>query len=233
MRGLKITGVLLILVLGLLVGADRIAVSVAQTKLADAIAQQYSLASKPTVSIGGFPFLTQAIGGDYTSIRINAKDIPAGDAGTVDADVTWQDLMLPLSDVLSGNISNAISKHVVARVSLTAAQISKLVGQQVTVKRIDDSTAQLSTTISALGITLPITADIKIEPAEHALTLSVLSVSAGSAKVPSSVKSTIAGALNVTFPLPSITASLTPTKTDVQDGEVTIIAEGDDVALRR
>lgn len=233
MRGLKVVGVLLVLILGLLIGADRIAVSVAQGKLADGIAQQYSLDSKPLVSITGFPFLTQAISGDYSSIRIKAKDIPAGKAGLVDVNVTLQDLMLPLSDALSGNVSNAVSKHVVARVTLTSAQISKLVGQQVTVKRIDDSTAQLLTTVSALGITLPITADVKIKPADHALTLSVQSISAGSAEVPSSLKSTLAGALNVTFPLPSLAANLTPTKADVQDGEVTIVAEGDDVALRR
>ncbi|MEO6958199.1 MAG: DUF2993 domain-containing protein, partial [Antricoccus sp.] len=116
MRGLKVVGVLLVLILGLLIGADRIAVSVAQGKLADGIAQQYSLDSKPVVSITGFPFLTQAISGDYSSVRIKAKDIPAGKAGLVDVDVTLQDLMLPLSDALSGNVSNAVSKHVVARV---------------------------------------------------------------------------------------------------------------------
>jgi hypothetical protein len=66
---------------GLFVAADRIAVSVAQNKAAERAQITEGLSSKPKVSIEGFPFLTQAAFGKLDDVKIKAHDIAAGGGG--------------------------------------------------------------------------------------------------------------------------------------------------------
>lgn len=78
-RRLFITAIVLLLVLGgLLVVGDRVAAGVAERAIADQaqkeVAKQQISSSKPEVSIGGFPFLTQVLAGRYESISILVRD---------------------------------------------------------------------------------------------------------------------------------------------------------------
>lgn len=61
----------------LAVAADFIAKSVAEAKVASEI-QQQGFPVKPSVTIEGFPFLTQVVRHDIREIRISAHDIPEG-----------------------------------------------------------------------------------------------------------------------------------------------------------
>ncbi len=75
MRGLLI----LLVVFGcLLVVADRVAVAVAQDRVADRIAEQGGLPGPPVVDITGFPFLTQALSGRYDDVRISLSAAQLG-----------------------------------------------------------------------------------------------------------------------------------------------------------
>jgi hypothetical protein len=79
-RGRKIGIVLLVLfviLVGLVVVADRVGVNVAENQIAvqadkEIHANGASAASKPKVTIGGFPFLTQVAAGKYERITIEA-----------------------------------------------------------------------------------------------------------------------------------------------------------------
>ncbi|WP_431780920.1 LmeA family phospholipid-binding protein [Streptomyces chumphonensis] len=68
-RGLRITLVILLVLGGLFVGADRLAVHFAEDRLADEVRAARS-AEDVEVSIGGFPFLTQIAGRDLESVDI-------------------------------------------------------------------------------------------------------------------------------------------------------------------
>jgi len=78
-RKVLITLVVLVLILGgLLVLADRVALGVAERAIARQaereVANQNVSSSPPEVSIGGFPFLTQVLAEKYDSITIVAHD---------------------------------------------------------------------------------------------------------------------------------------------------------------
>jgi len=77
----------LVVLLGLLVVADRVTVNIAEQKVAEQIARQGGLDGTPAVDITGFPFLTQAIAGHYDDIRIalTAQELkqPAGTRANV------------------------------------------------------------------------------------------------------------------------------------------------------
>jgi len=63
--------VVVLLLVGLAVVADRVAVGVAETRVGEQLAAEGGLAGTPEVDITGFPFLTQAIGGRYDEVRIS------------------------------------------------------------------------------------------------------------------------------------------------------------------
>lgn len=78
MRAARILLIVLVVLGGLFVAADRIAVSVAEDKAAERAQQTQGLSSKPKVSIQGFPFLTQVAADKLDDVKITAHDIQAG-----------------------------------------------------------------------------------------------------------------------------------------------------------
>lgn len=62
--------VFLIIVCGLLIGADRVAVAQADQMLSSHLATAYHLDPQPSVQVQGFPFLTQWASGQYQEIDV-------------------------------------------------------------------------------------------------------------------------------------------------------------------
>lgn len=84
-----IIGVVAGILLVTAVAADRFAAAAAAERLAGRLRCATGLPSEPSVSFGGFPFLTQLPGGRFDSIRITATDVPAGRfRATVEATAT-------------------------------------------------------------------------------------------------------------------------------------------------
>jgi hypothetical protein len=68
----------LIVLVGLLVAADRIGLLVAERTAGNTIRTSQNLDSTPSVSVAGFPFLTQLGTGHFKQITVKAKDVPVG-----------------------------------------------------------------------------------------------------------------------------------------------------------
>ncbi|QIY63376.1 DUF2993 domain-containing protein [Streptomyces sp. RPA4-2] len=81
MRALRIILVVTVILGGLFVIADRVAVGFAENKAADRIRSSEGLAGTPDVSIEGFPFLTQVAGGELDDVKIGIKDYEASAEG--------------------------------------------------------------------------------------------------------------------------------------------------------
>jgi len=62
-------------VAGLLAGADRLAVGVAEDEAADKLVSSGRLSTRPDVSIEGFPFLTQAVSGEFEAVRLSGDGV--------------------------------------------------------------------------------------------------------------------------------------------------------------
>ena len=74
-RGLRWLGITILVVLALLLIADRVGVVIAEDKAGDTIKSSQHLKSRPDVNIAGFPFLTQLATGKYDQITITAKHV--------------------------------------------------------------------------------------------------------------------------------------------------------------
>jgi LmeA-like phospholipid-binding len=78
-RGRLVLVVLVVLAVlaGLLAAADRVAASYAQNRIASQL-QPYGFASKPVVTVEGFPFLTQLISRHLDGVQISGRGLRAG-----------------------------------------------------------------------------------------------------------------------------------------------------------
>jgi hypothetical protein len=81
MRALRTLLIVVVILGGLFVGADRLAVHYAEGEVAERLRSTENLASTPEVSINGFPFLTQLIGGELDDTEIGIEGYQAVASG--------------------------------------------------------------------------------------------------------------------------------------------------------
>jgi LmeA-like phospholipid-binding len=83
MRRARWIGIALAVVLALLLGVDRVGNYLAEKAAAQTLKSSEHLSSQPSVTIGGFPFLTQLAAGNYDRITVTADDVPVNRAARV------------------------------------------------------------------------------------------------------------------------------------------------------
>jgi hypothetical protein len=119
--------VLLLVLVGLLLVADRIAVTVAQSHVADRIRVDQHLDRTPDVSIGGFPFLTQPV-------TVTVHDVTAGALRVQRLTAHLHGVHVPFSAVAHGSVSRVPVDRASAELVVTYADLdAALSGQGVQV----------------------------------------------------------------------------------------------------
>ena len=96
----------LAVLLALAVGADRLAVHLAESALAGQLQTSGGFDAKPDVSIDGFPFLTQAKDGVYRRIEVKAGASTRGGVRISSLDAQVRDAEVPLGDALKGQVAD-------------------------------------------------------------------------------------------------------------------------------
>ncbi|MBW5424552.1 DUF2993 domain-containing protein [Streptomyces sp. BG9H] len=76
-RAIRILLVVVVVLAGLFVAADRLAVNFAEGEAAEKLRTNEGLSETPDVSIKGFPFLTQVAGGELDEVEVGIKDYDA------------------------------------------------------------------------------------------------------------------------------------------------------------
>ena len=156
---MKVVWTLVLLVL-LLVAADRVALVVAEREVATQLQASGDLSARPSVSIKGIPFLTQAIGGVYDEVEVRAEDVTAGNGRLSEFSASLAGVQVPLSDALSGSVSSVPVSSLTATVLLSYADLtSRLADRRLTVSpgprglvRVTGSVTVLGRTVSASAL---------------------------------------------------------------------------------
>lgn len=153
-RFLIVLVVLLLVLLGLAAVADRVGASVAERAIADEVQQELVAqeieSSPPDVSVGGFPFLTQVLAGEYQAISIGLRDV----SGTVEGngvrlprlDVVARDVDAPLQ-TLRTRQGDIVARTVDGTATVAYASVAELMNQP---------GLQLSEKDGALAVTAPV-----------------------------------------------------------------------------
>jgi hypothetical protein len=126
-KPVKITIVVLIVLVGVLVAADYGLAAAAEYQVSQKMRTELNLADDPSVDIHGFPFITQALAGDYSDITINATGVPAKNTlRDLEVDADLHNVRVKLSDLLSGNVSSVRVDEVDGQVKVKASDIGRL-----------------------------------------------------------------------------------------------------------
>lgn len=117
-----------LVVVALAVAADFAAAAVAEHTVAKQVRQQLGLASDPSVRINGFPFLTQALAGQYPAIDVRASGLSVDQLHDLDVEATLHDVDAPLSEVISGNLQSVRAAQVDGRVRIKDSDLGRAIG---------------------------------------------------------------------------------------------------------
>lgn len=174
---------------------DRVALVVVQNEIARRVTDAYALTGEPEVTVGGFPFLTQAVAGTYPRIDVRVGDWTGHDITVHDLDVTLTDVSAPLGDVLTDRASNLVATTATATAVVPFDTVRGFAPS--TVESISDSPDGLRVTgrFPVAGIQVPATVFVKVTPTDTGIEVT-----------PVSVRSTLGGP---TIPLAMLQRGLT------------------------
>jgi hypothetical protein len=128
-KGLKRTLITLIVLVIVLVAADYGAAAAAEYQVSKKMRAQLNLSDDPSVDIHGFPFITQALAGDYSDISVNATGIPVKNTmRDLEIDADLHDVRVGLGDLLSGNARSVSIDEVDGQVQIKASDLGRLLG---------------------------------------------------------------------------------------------------------
>ncbi len=124
----KKLAITLAVVVALLIGADFSAAAIAERQVSQKMRTQLNLAHAPAVRINGFPFLTQAIAGDFHDVSIKAKGVHVEKLTEVGVQAHLHHARVSTSDLLAGKADELQVDKVVGRLRLKASDIGRFIG---------------------------------------------------------------------------------------------------------
>jgi hypothetical protein len=228
----KVLIVVLVVVLGLLVVADRVGVAVAEDQVAQQLADSGGLAGTPEVDITGFPFLTQAVSGRYDDVRISLTADELGQPAGTRAEVSLRGVHVPLSDVLSSSVQQIPVDRVDGTASLSYALLASQLGGDATVAPEGDG-LRVTRTVDVLGFEFPLRAAGTVTLDGQDLVVDVSDASAAGVSVPGFVLAAAADLLDFRYPVPALPFGLQLTSVRVRTHGVDVEVEGRDTVLSR
>lgn len=141
--------------------ADRVGARVAANQVAAKIRTSQGLSSDPHVVIHGFPFLTQAIGGEYDDVDVEAAGLVKGSVKMSDVSASLRGVQLSLSDALGGSVGTVPMRSASVDATVGWDALENATSDLVKLGAAKGGGVQVSATIS--GVTLRFVTDALIE----------------------------------------------------------------------
>lgn len=228
MKALVVLAVIVAVLLGVGLLADRAVERWAEGYVADQLTQQAGLAGTPDVDVRGFPFLTQALEGRYDDVRISLTAAELGQQGTT-ADVRLVGVRLPLSTVLSGDVREVPVDRIEGTATLSYDLLSDQLGGDSTVGPEGDG-LRVTKTVELLGYTLPLTATGTVTLDGDELVVDVERASGAGVDVPGFLVDRAGDLLDLRYAVPALPFGLRLTSvTPAADGVVVEVEATDTV----
>ncbi|MCT2592829.1 DUF2993 domain-containing protein [Streptomyces sp. N2-109] len=236
MRALRISLIIFVVLAVLFIAADRIAVNMAESEAAEKVRTTQGLdgAESASVSINGFPFLTQVMGKELGDVDVEMTGLTAS-AGNRRISVTRVEAHL--TDVkLEGNFDSAVAKEASGSADISYKDLNALAPDGVRVayagkERADKNQVKITASVQVLGqqveIPSPIYSTVKIT-GKNELELHAESIPASG--VPGA-EGEIRERVDFGSPIAGLPDGLELKETDATEEGVTFALEGTDVEL--
>ncbi|MFR9776804.1 DUF2993 domain-containing protein [Micromonospora sp. MS34] len=233
--------VLLLVLAGLLVVADRLAAGAAERAIADQVkqevAKQDAQSAPPKVDVGGFPFLTQVLAGRYQHISIVLTDVKGevrGDAVDVPRlDVDARNVKASL-DTLRTRQGDVTAETVDGRGTVTYDSLAKLLDRPGL--KLGEQNGRLAVTapVDILGAKLTVhgTADVTVANGKVALRFNDLTAE-GLPNLPlaRTLLANYAKGISIDVPLPKLPFQLNVRKVEPKPEGLVITADAKNVPI--
>lgn len=240
-RGRKVGIVLLVLTLvlvGVLVAADRIAASTAEEAIAKQVAQQsqsqgIEINGAPEVEVTGFPFLTQVLGGRYDEIVIHLRDLRSQDMSVARLDVRATGVNAKASDLMAGR-GPVTAENVTGDATVGYDTLSKALDMpDVTVSN-EGEQLKLRAPLTVVGRKVVVLATATVAVADGKLRITVTDAkpeAGGSSAIAKRVLSVAKSRMSGTVALPEMPYGLTVEAAKVTDNGLMVTASATNVPL--
>lgn len=223
----------LVVIAGVLLVGDRVAVAFAQDQTSKALVVHAPFDEKPKVTIHGFPFLTQAIRGRYGDVEVAGGGLQLGDIHGAGLDAHLRGLHLPLGDVFHRDINQLDVDAVDGDVTLPYDELARLANVSGLTLADDQGGIKvaLSTSVPLIGA-VQLTGTATATVSGSAVRLQIVKLSALGVSIPQAVLSQLSAAIAVPIPIPALPYGLKITSVAAATGGVLVRAVATDVVLR-
>lgn len=222
--------VVLLLLAGLTLLADRVAVGIAEDRVADELAGKGGLVGTPDVDIAGFPFLTQVVSGRYEDVRVALDAAELGQPEGTRADVSLRGVHVPLKAVLSGSVTEVPVERIDGTATLSYGLLAAELGGDARLSW-DGSALRIDRTVEIAGLTLPVTAAGTVTLEGDQLVIDVENASGAGVKIPSFLVSRVSDLLDLRYTIPQLPFGLQLTGVSPGPDGVAVRVEADDAVL--
>jgi hypothetical protein len=235
-RGLRVVLVLVFVLAGLLVAADRGAAWYAERRLADETAAWATQAgarpgTEPTVHVEGFPFLDQVVRGRYDGVTINVRDVGTGGLIASQLDLHLAGVVLPLSDLTAGDLSRARASRVTATAHIPLSEFQTALGPRGVKLRVQSGRLRVEVPFDIAGFTGVVSGLADVEVVGGKLRLRLSDLAAGGAELPQSAADAISQRLTGIIEAPTLPYGLDLDRVRVTPAGLVATASGRNVAL--
>jgi hypothetical protein len=232
------TIVLVIVVGGGLFAMDRVAASYAESQVAEKVSQEVAAngltSQPPSVTVGGFPFLTQVMAGQYDEITIGLRDLSNKQITLPLMTIVATDVDAPLDTVRSGS-GKIIAAKVVGDSTVPWEAVRNAIGQDGLVLTGDDSgQVTLSGKVALAGFEVALTGTGKVAISNGKVRFSITKLTTTDASVSAQVQRLIdqyRSNLSYEFTVPKLPYNLKLVAVQASAAGVHINAEATDVVL--
>jgi hypothetical protein len=217
-----------IVIVVLLVAADRVAAVVADRQIASRVETSYHLPSKPSVSVQGFPFLTQVAAGSYHEIDLSIGQLDSNGVQVNNLVAHLMGVHAPVRDLVGGNSSGIMAAQVTGTGTVPLSSVQSRVPQGVQLSQ-DGGALRMSGTVSYLGVSVPVSAVASLGVSPSGITVTPTRVSLGSGiNAPASA---VSGQFRFTVPVTGLPLHLSVTSVSVTPAGVQVSVSAANVAF--
>jgi len=226
----RLVGTLLVLC-ALAFAADRGALVLAKRELATQIQAQTHVQQRPGISLRGFPFLTQAVRGRYDGGQVTLHDVRTDRLRVQSLVVDLRDVRVPLSDLLSGEVSAVPVGQLTGTARISYAELAA--ATQIPHLRLRSRAGRLeiAVPVTQADHTIQIVASGRIAVSGHSLRITAGQVQG--VPVPQALVDIVLAQLRNRLTLEHLPYGLALTGVGVHDGGIEVQVRARNVVLRR
>lgn len=150
--------IVLVVLFGLLIVLDRVAVAVANRAVAEQVRTELELQQDVDVSIHGFPFLLQALRGRYDDVSVRIPEVDAEPFQNLEVDARLRGVRVPLAEVIGRSLDRVPVDRIGGTVTIGYEDLARASGVPGLTIRPDGDRLAVTGTVQVPGRSVPASA---------------------------------------------------------------------------